>query len=252
MTALHDAPVLIVFADLAEKHCSAGWYAEIDVARARLKGADFGLTMIQNLSEQLRAFALTLPRGRFLSDGKLHLDLVNREVIDRLLAVRAADQPKGENGKPQPDAVTSSSPGKADVTASQDAKSTPVSAAGTAKTEDGKDGNRAPAVQATTGQVGAPRTPAQPSKAIPSPSKSTGSAQAAPKLADLVDELWSKVTIGSLVIAPEDDREDGWWEAIVVDKRGNTLTLRWRDFPKLALITRKLKDVALLHPKASV
>jgi hypothetical protein len=85
-----------------------------------------------------------------------------------------------------------------------------------------------------------------------SPSKLTGSGEAAPKLADLVDELWSKITIGSLVIAPEDDREDGWWEAIVVDKRGNTLTLRWRDFPKLALITRKLKDVALLHPKASV
>ena len=121
-----------------------------------------------------------------------------------------------------------------------------------AKTEGGQEGNRALAAPATTGQAGAPRTPAQPSKAIPSSSRSTGSGEAAPKLADLVDELWSKVTIGSLVIAHEDDREDGWWEAIVVDKRGNTLTLRWRDFPKLALITRKLKDVALLHPKASI
>ena len=252
MTALNDArPVLIVFADLAEKPCGAGWYAEIDAARARLKGADLGLTMIENFSEQLRAFALTLPRGRFLADGKLHLDLVNREVIDRLLALRAADQPKGENGKPQPGAVTSSSPGKTGVATSQDAMSTSVMVAGTAKT-DGKDGNRTPAAPAATGQVGAPRASAQPSKATPSSSKSTGSAEAAPKLADLVDELWSKVTIGSLVIAPEDDREDGWWEAIVVDRRGNTLTLRWRDFPKLALITRKLKDVALLHPKASV
>ena len=141
MTDLNDArPVLIVFANLAEWPSRAGWYAEIDATRARLKGADLGLTMIESLSEEVRAFALTLPRGRFLSDGKLHLDLVNREVIDRLLALRAADQPKGENGKPQPDAVTSSSPGKADVTASQDAKSTPVSAAGTAKTEDGQEG----------------------------------------------------------------------------------------------------------------
>ena len=127
-----------------------------------------------------------------------------------------------------------------------------MTAAGPTKTEDGKHGNEAARGQATTGQVKAPRGPAQPSKAIPSPSKSTGSGEAAPKLADLVDELWSKVTIGSLVIAPEDDREDGWWEAIVVDKRGGTLTLRWRDFPKLPLITRKLKDVAILHPKASV
>ena len=251
MTALNDArPALIVFVDLAQKQCGAGWYAEIDAARARRKGADLGLTMIENLSEQLRAFALTLPRGGFLADGKLDLHLVNREVIDRLLTLRTADHPKGEYGNPQP--VTPSSPSKAAVSTSQDAKSTPVTAAGTAKTEEGKAENKEAAAQATTGQVGAPRTPAQPSKTIPSPSKSTGSAEAAPKLADLVDELWSKVTIGSLVIAPEDDREDGWWEAIVVDKRGNTLTLRWRDFPKLALITRKLKNVALLHLKASV
>ena len=252
MTDLNDArPVLIVFANLAEWPSRAGWYAEIDATRARLKGADLGLTMIENLSEEVRAFALTLPRGRFLADGKLHLDLVDREVIDRLLALRAADQAKGENSKSQPGVVTSISSGEPAVSTSQHAKSTSVTA-GTAKPEDGKDGNRAPAAHATTGQVGASRTPAQPSKAIASPSKSTGSAEAAPKLADLVDELWSKVTIGSLVIAPEDDREDGWWEAIVVDKRGDTLTLRWRDYPKLALITRKLKDVALLHPKASV
>ena len=241
MTALHDAPVLIVFADLAEKHCSAGWYAEIDAARARRKGIDLGLTLIENFSEQVRAFALTLPRGRFLADSKLHLDLVSREVIDRLLALRAADQPKGESGKPQRGQVTSSSPGEPSVSTSRDTKSTPASAAGMAKTEGGQEGNRALAAPATTGQAGASRTPAQPSKAIPSSSRSTGSGEAAPKLADLVDELWSKVTIGSLVIAPEDDRE-----------RGNTLTLRWRDFPKLALITRKLKNVGLLHPKASI
>jgi hypothetical protein len=86
MAALNNAhPVLIVFADLAERPCRAGWYSEFDAARARLKGTDhLGLTVIENLSEQLRPFALTLPRGRFLADGKLHLDLVSREVIDRL------------------------------------------------------------------------------------------------------------------------------------------------------------------------
>jgi hypothetical protein len=243
MTTLNDArPVLIVFDDQAAIQCRVGWYAERDVARARAKTADLGLTSIEILSEQLRAFALTLPQGGFLADGKLDLDHVNREVIDRLLALRAADQPKGENGNPEPDKVTRSSPGKTDIPASQVAKSTPVGAAGPA---------RAPAARDATGQVGAPRTLAQPRKPTPSSSKPTGSAPA-PKLTDLIDELWSKITIGSLVIAPEDDREDGWWEAIVVDRRGNTLTLRWRDYPKLPLITRKLKDVALLHPKASV
>ena len=252
MTTLNDArPVLIVFDDQAAIQCRVGWYAERDVARARAKAADLGLTSIEILSEQLRAFALTLPRGRFLADGKLDLEHVNREVIDRLLALRAADQPKGENGNPEPDKVTTSSPGRTDIPASQVAKSTPVRAAGPAKTEEGREGNRAPAARDATGQVGALGTLAQPSKPTPSSSKPTGSAPA-PKLTDLIDELWSKITIGSLVIAPEDDREDGWWEAIVIDRRGNTLTLRWRDFPKLPLITRKLKDLALLHPKASV
>ena len=101
MTALNDArPALIVFVDLAQKQCGAGWYAEIDAARARRKGADLGLTMIENLSEQLRAFALTLPRGRFLADGKLHLDLVNREVIDRLLTLRSCRSPEGRERQP--------------------------------------------------------------------------------------------------------------------------------------------------------
>ena len=209
MIDLNDArPVLIVFANLAEWPSRAGWYAEIDATRARLKGADLGLTMIENLSEEVRTFALTLPRGRFLADGKLHLDLVDREVIDRLLALRAADQAKGENSKPPPGTGTSSSPGEPAVSTSPDAKSTPLTAAGPTKTEDGKHGNEAARGQATTGQVKAPRGPAQPSKAIPSSSRSTGSGEAAPKLTDLVDELWSKVTIGSLVIAPEDDRED--------------------------------------------
>ena len=252
MTALNDArPILIVFADQAAKQCRVGWYAEHDVARARVKAADLGLTTIEIPSEQLRAFALTLPRGRFLADGKPDLDHVNRELMDRLLALRAADQPKGEDGNPEPDKVTTSSPGKTDILASQVAKSTAVWAAGPTKTEEGREGNRAPAARATTGQVGAPRSLSQSGKPTSSSSKPTGSATA-PKLTDLVDELWSKITIGSLVIAPEDDRDDGWWEAIVVDRRGNTLTLRWRDFPKLPLITRKLKDLALLHPKASV
>ena len=186
-----------------------------------------------------------------MADGKLDLDRVNREVVDRLLALRAADQPKGENGNPEPGAVTTNSPAKIGEPASQVAKSTRLGPAAPPKRHDGKDDNAAAGAQTTAGQVGAPRILAQPSKPTSLPSKPAGSATA-PKLTDLIDELWSKITIGSLVIAPEDDRDDGWWEAIVVDRRGNALTLRWRDFPKLPLITRKLKDLALLHPKASV
>ena len=164
MTALNDArPVLIVFADLAERPSRAGWYPEIDAARARLKGADLGLTLIENLSEQLRAFALTLPRGRFLADGKLDLDRVNREVVDRLLALRAADQPKGETGNPEPGAVTTNSLPKL-VNRRRRMRRARLGPAAPPKRQEGKDENAAAGAQTTAGQVGAPRILAQPSK----------------------------------------------------------------------------------------
>jgi hypothetical protein len=56
-----------------------------------------------------------------------------------------------------------------------------------------------------------------------------------------------------VVIAPEADRtENGWWEAVVTEKRGQMLTLRWRDFPRQRPITHKLSEVALAHPKSGV
>src|SRR6185436_8914819 len=88
-------------------------------------------------------------------------------------------------------------------------------------------------------------------------SKGTGNGhekvRPSPTSAELIDALWSKITIGSLVIAPEADRtESGWWEAVVTEKRGQLLTLRWRDFPRQRPVTRKLTEVALAHPKSGV
>jgi hypothetical protein len=82
-----------------------------------------------------------------------------------------------------------------------------------------------------TGQSGTPAAPASASEPVVSP----------PPL----PKTWNEIAIGSLVIGHE-SHADGWWEAIVTEVRGDILTLRWRDYPGQAAVTRNRKDVALL------
>ena len=44
---------------------------------------------------------------------------------------------------------------------------------------------------------------------------------------------------------------DGWWEAIVVDRSADNVTLRCRDFPGYGKFTMPITDIALINPKAS-
>jgi len=213
-------PSLIVFRDYDGKRCEAGWFTQADAARAKADRSMPSLSTMEHLSVALREFAFGLPTGRFGADDKLELGLVDRTTIERLLALRSEER----------------------------------------KTA------------ATEGQGGAgPSTPAQPPTAKATDPKASAEGEAAatpapsgagngqekvrpsPTTAELVDTLWSKITIGSVVIAPEADRtENGWWEAVVTEKRGQMLTLRWRDFPRQRPITRKLSEIALAHPKSGV
>jgi hypothetical protein len=56
---------------------------------------------------------------------------------------------------------------------------------------------------------------------------------------------WREIAPGHLVIAQE-SLEDGWWEAIVLERNGDTLTLRWRDYPNQAKCVRHRAAVALI------
>jgi hypothetical protein len=76
--------------------------------------------------------------------------------------------------------------------------------------------------------------------------------RASPKAAKLVEPLWSHVMVGSLVLAPLVDREDGWAVAVVQERRGQILTLSWRNGRSPRSFTRRLKEVALPHPKLRV
>jgi hypothetical protein len=56
---------------------------------------------------------------------------------------------------------------------------------------------------------------------------------------------WQEIAVGHLVIAQE-SLEEGWWEAIVLERNGDMLTLRWRDYPKQAKCVRHRDTVALI------
>ena len=60
---------------------------------------------------------------------------------------------------------------------------------------------------------------------------------------------WDDIAPGHLVIAQE-ALEYGWWEAIVIARNGDMLTLRFRDYPKLPKFSRHRAAVALISAVA--
>jgi hypothetical protein len=59
---------------------------------------------------------------------------------------------------------------------------------------------------------------------------------------------WDDIDIGHLVITRD---EVAWWEAIVVARDGDMLTVRWRDYPKQAHAVLHRAALALLKPTAA-
>lgn len=58
---------------------------------------------------------------------------------------------------------------------------------------------------------------------------------------------WEEITVGHMVLAHESP-DDGWWEAVVIKREGEILTLRYRDAPKLPKFIRHINTVALVNP----
>jgi hypothetical protein len=58
---------------------------------------------------------------------------------------------------------------------------------------------------------------------------------------------WDEIAPGHLVIAQE-SLDYGWWEAIVLDRKDDMLTLRFRDYPRLPKFFRHRSAIALMSP----
>ena len=65
------------------------------------------------------------------------------------------------------------------------------------------------------------------------------------------DALWSKVEVGTVVLAAQPDLYGpGWWQSVVVGVDGDDLTLRWVDDPTQDPFHLSRRDVGLSHPGA--
>lgn len=62
--------------------------------------------------------------------------------------------------------------------------------------------------------------------------------------------LWDALTLTDVVLAAhlEDGEPAGWWEAVILNVRYGTYTLRWCDYPDEGLFRRQRKHIALLFP----
>ena len=58
---------------------------------------------------------------------------------------------------------------------------------------------------------------------------------------------WDSVGVGHMVLVHESPA-DGWWEAVVVQREDEVLTLRFRDYPKLPTFVRHINTIALVNP----
>ena len=67
-----------------------------------------------------------------------------------------------------------------------------------------------------------------------------------PKPQDL-PRSWDEVAPGHLVIARE-TLEFGWWEAVVIERNGDLVTVRYRDYPDFPPQVRHRSFVALISP----
>jgi hypothetical protein len=76
--------------------------------------------------------------------------------------------------------------------------------------------------------------------------KPTNAACVSPMVSGL-PKSWETIAVGHMVLAFEGPGE-GWWEAVVVHREDEILTLRYRDYPKVKPFQRHLSTVALINP----
>lgn len=60
-------------------------------------------------------------------------------------------------------------------------------------------------------------------------------------------QSWDAIDVGHMVLAHESP-DDGWWEAVVIKREDDILTLRYRDAPKLPTFIRHVTTVGLVNP----
>jgi hypothetical protein len=74
-----------------------------------------------------------------------------------------------------------------------------------------------------------------------------GKAAALPPLPSGLPQNWESIAAGNMILADAGPGE-GFWQAIVIARDNEILTLRYRDFPKVKPFERHVSTVALINP----
>src|ERR1035437_1360073 len=69
-----------------------------------------------------------------------------------------------------------------------------------------------------------------------------------PPLASGLPQNWQSIAAGNMILAHEGPGE-GWWEAIVIARDNEIVTLRYRDYPKVPKFERHISTIALINPR---
>jgi hypothetical protein len=66
-------------------------------------------------------------------------------------------------------------------------------------------------------------------------------------LASGLPQDWQSIAAGHLVLVQE-SLADGWWEALVLARENDILTLRFRDYPKVPAFELHVSNIAIINP----
>jgi len=223
---------LIVFGLDEKGRPHASWFGDEDVALARKAAAMMGMEAVEANSEALRALARQLPAGRVFASGRAFVPFVKGGLYSQLAAhLPAGAGPAAEGAK----------------VAEVDAM--PVTASHKAAGRDRAAGAALPAETAASASGGPAESNSDTAaQNKPEPASPVGATAAAskPERAGLTG--WSMLKAGDLVLAKDDPDPEGWYDAVVVEVRGDLFALTWRDWPDLGRIVRRAEHIALLHP----
>jgi Agenet domain len=229
---------------------------------------------------KVAALVARLPVGRVHATGRMFVPFVRRDLYDKLLAAapaagsqqQGAPPPSGSSGRAGSGGKPAGSPpnlprtweeiGIGDiVVAFEDAdegwyEAIVAEAAGDMLTLRWRDYPRQRQIVRHRNRLGLLHGPSAASPASNKAGKPTtakGIASAADSAAEHkgLPPTWDELDAGHLVLAKTDGPWGSWWEAIVIAKDGDQLTLRWRDnHANVPPITRTRFDVALIRPDA--
>jgi hypothetical protein len=229
------------------------------------------LNILASNDPRVAEIAARLPVGRVHATGRTFVPFIRRDLYEKLVAAA----PNGNFGQPTPPAGGASSgaagsrpPGSSpnlprnwqeisvgDLVVAQESledgwyEAVVIKANGDMLTLRWRDYPRERKIVRHRLRVGLRYPGTQASKQPKPQAAKRPSAAAKAECALPVD--WQDIDLNKLVLAKDDGPSRSWWEAIPVEKTGDTFKLRWRDYTILSPISRDRSALALICPDAA-